>query len=66
MNEVLRHICLIPEAVKRAILHKFLQQCDKLYSVAFFQWRLLFPGELKFDKEALENNITLLKNKIKF
>ena len=43
----------MPKEVKWEILKKFVDKCCVLHAVAFFQWRIKYPSEIKHDIEEL-------------
>ena len=44
---------MIPKEIRNAILIKYLQKCIEVHAIAFFQWRLIFPNKVRFEKDLL-------------
>jgi hypothetical protein len=44
IKELAKNLILIPKEVQREALVYYLKQCQELYGIAFFQWRLLYKG----------------------
>ena len=45
---------MIPKAIKEAMLMAYINKCRELYQIAFFQYRILYPSELKTNIDELE------------
>jgi len=53
-NDMCKKLIVIPKEVRYAMLKKYVTQCRNLYTIAFFQWRLMYPSQVRFEKEQLE------------
>ena len=52
-TEQIKKIIMIPKEIRNAILIKYLQKCIEVHAIAFFQWRLIFPNKVRFEKDLL-------------
>lgn len=50
-------IQIIKPYIQRAALIAYMNKCESIYTIAFFQWRIMYPGYLRFDREELEELI---------
>ena len=48
---------MVPKEVQDAILLKYIEICDQLYSLAFFQWRIANPSKIKNEDEELKEGV---------
>ena len=48
---------MVPKHIRNAVLSHFLKKCIEVHAIAFFQWRLIFPNEVRFDRELIEEII---------
>lgn len=48
-----RQIILVPKEVQYSILKKYVSACRLLYAIAFTQWRLEYPSELRYEEDEL-------------
>jgi hypothetical protein len=39
--------------VKTEVLSKYVEACLSLYSIAFFQWKLIFAAEISYALESI-------------
>ena len=49
---------MVPEEVQRAVLKEYLRKCSELHNIAFFQWRLKYPNEVRHDPIEIEKIIS--------
>ena len=59
--EMLNRIIRVPGHVREAVLKKFLQQCNELHAVAFFQWRLDCHTSIKYNEHEIK---ALIANRV--
>jgi hypothetical protein len=52
-KEMLNEIIKIDPAIRRAALAEYIGACVRIHSIAFFQWRNLYPSKLKCDQQSL-------------
>lgn len=62
-NKLLTQLVLVPREVKWDVLRKYVDKCCVLHAVAFFQWRIKYPSEIKHDIEELNE---IVEGRIKF
>ena len=43
VTKLVGQIILVPKEVRKVCLHHYVKQCRLLHSIAFMQWRALFP-----------------------
>ena len=48
---------MVPKDVQDAILLKYIEICDQIYSLAFFQWRIANPSKIKNEDEELKEGV---------
>ena len=54
---IIKKLIKVKESVKRAALMEYLKNAQRLHTVAFFQWRLMWPpagGGQEQDRASLE------------
>jgi hypothetical protein len=54
----------IPEEIRLAALKEYVKRCQRLHTVAFMEWRLMFPEKL--DESSVEKLQILIKSKDRF
>ena len=54
----------IPEEIKFAALKEYVKRCQRLHTVAFMEWRLMFPEKL--EESSIEKLQNLIASKDKF
>ena len=59
--EMLNKIIRVPGRVREAVLKKFLQKCNELHAVAFFQWRLNCYTSIKYNEHEIK---ALIANRV--
>lgn len=56
----------VPAEVRRACLAEYVLRCRHLHSICFLQWRRMYPSELRYEEELLDqvlaDAITLVKD----
>lgn len=55
---LIRKMIVCPREVRDSVLNEFVYKCRIRYKIAFYQWRLRFPNNLKHDEEQLKELIT--------
>ena len=40
----------VPIEVREAVLREFTQRCRKIHSICFWQWRRMYPNDLRYDE----------------
>ena len=58
LNKIIR----VPSHIREAVLKKFLQKCNELHAIAFFQWRLNCYTSIKYDEHEIK---ALISNRVK-
>lgn len=46
-------IILIPKQIQKAILKNYVTACRNVYAMAFFQWRMMYPNNVRHSEEEL-------------
>ena len=46
---LIRKMIVVPREVRESVLRAYVDKCRVRHNIAFFQWRLRFPNDLKFD-----------------
>ena len=59
--EMLNQIIRVPNHIREAMLKKFLQKCNELHAIAFFQWRLNCYTSIKYNEQDIK---ALIQNRI--
>mmetsp|Transcript_31103 Transcript_31103/g.47506 ORF Transcript_31103/g.47506 Transcript_31103/m.47506 type:complete len:97 (-) Transcript_31103:245-535(-) len=64
-----RLFVLVPKDIKLRAIEIYIDSCRLVHTLAFLQWRRLYPSKLRFDKQELEslmlNQIARIKHRAK-
>ena len=54
MSKIIQGIGAIDRTIIREVLEEYLRSCQKVHTIAFFQWRIQYPSHLEYNEEILE------------
>lgn len=54
MSKLIQGIGAVDRKIIRAVLEEYLRSCQKVHTIAFFQWRIQYPSHIEFNEEILE------------
>lgn len=57
-SKIIRAISGVKPNIKRLALEEYLRCAQMVHSIAFLQWRMLFPSRLLYNEEMLRELIT--------
>jgi len=58
VNELCKKLIVVPQAIKYKALEYYVDKCREVHAIAFLQWRKMFPNDLRYDIEELDELIT--------
>ena len=52
-NALARALILVPKKVRWTVLREYVDRCQELHAIAFLQWRLEYPNDVRHDPDEL-------------
>ena len=67
---ILNKIYAVKKQVREAGIMKYIEKCEKIYEIAFYQWRYMFPSKIRNDDDLellaqMRMDITFVGNEIR-
>ena len=50
---LINKMIVVPREVRESVLMHYVNKCRARHTIAFFQWRLRFPNDIKHDEKQL-------------
>ena len=63
-KKLCKELILVPPHIQRVVLREYVDRCQELHAIAFFQWRYLYPNKVRYRKKQIEELIKSMMDRI--